>query len=326
MTAYPPFSKTNKRLPMDRFWTNTIKPLVETLAPARILQIGAKRGVNTQNLAECCRERGTRLDVLDPAPSPDLHKILALYPLEITFHQVKSASAMPGLQCAQLVLLDGEPNWFSVYNELQHLYLHAAKAGEAPPIVLLHCVAWPYGRRDMYINPRWEDEAEQQPYAYKGILPDRSELTDAGLYGQFANATHEGGPKNGVLTAVEDFRSSLEISTSLYVLPWFEGLAFLVPETRMTPALQTLIDGFFAPQSLMESCKLLEKERLSLQVELAAAKVALAKRSEALARAAEQLAVTRQTPKAAPFAPEAEPLPMRSSAWTRRVKSWIRAS
>ncbi len=304
MTAIMPSSKTNKRQLMQRFWTNTIKPLIETLAPERILQIGAKRDGNTQNLADYCRERGTRLDVVDPAPGPDLRKLFALYPSEITFHQMKSLTAIPGLQFSQLVLLDGDPNWFTVYNELQQLYLHAAKAGTAPPAILLHSLAWPYARRDMYTDPLDLYEADRHAYANRGMLPDRSELTDSGLYGQSANAAHEGGPRNGVLTAVEDFRASLEIRTSLYVLPGFDGLGILVPEARITPALQSLIERFFNAESLLETCKRLEKDKLSLRVELAAAKLALAKSSAAMARAAEQLAVLRQAPAVSP-APDA---------------------
>jgi hypothetical protein len=310
---------------MHRFWTTAIKPLVETLTPERILQIGAKYGQNTRELADYCRQSGARLDVVEPLPGPDLRNILALYPSEITSHQVKSLTAIPGLPFSQLVLLDGDPNWFTVYNQLQHLYLFAAKAGTAPPVILLHCVSWPYARRDMYTNPLWLDEAHRHAHAYRGILPNRSELSDSGLYGQFANAVNEGGPKNGVLTAVEDFRSSLEIKTSLHILPWFDGLGILVPEARMTPALQALINGFFDPESLLETCRLLEQDKALLRVELAGAKVALAKRAEALARAAAQLAESSYVPDG-PAARTAGPSAERASAWTRRVKSWIRIS
>lgn len=325
MAVNPPSWKTIKRQLMHRFWTNTIEPLVETLGPERILQIGASSGGTTRKLAEYCRERGTLLDVVDPAPGPDVREILARYPSEIGFHQMRSLSAIPALPFSQLVLLDGDPNWFTVYNELQQLYLRAAKAGAAPPVILVHALAWPYARRDKYTEPLWLDEADRHAYAYRGMLPDRSELSDSGLYGQFANAAHEGGPRNGVLTAVEDFRASLEIATSLYVLPWFEGLGILVPEARMTPVLQTLIDGFFAPDSLLERCRLLEKDKVLLRVELAAAKIALAKRSEALARAAQQLAHAAGAPEGL-AAPSAAPSAVPASAWTRRVKSWIRKS
>ena len=304
---------------MHRFWTTIVKPIVETLAPERILQMGGKCGRNTHHLAEYCHQSGAQLDVVDPAPVEDLRKILARYPSEISFHQAKSLSATAGLPFSQLVLLDGDPNWFTVYSELQHLYLQAAKAGAAPPVILLHCLGWPYARRDMYTNPLWLDEANRHAYAFRGMLPSHSKLSDSGLYGTFANAAHEGGPKNGVLTAVEDFRSSLTIKTSLHVLPWFDGIGILVPEARMTPALQARIDGFFNPEFLLETCRLLEKDKALLRVELAAAKIALAKRSEALERAAAQMAESSGR-----AARSADPAAVRASAWTRRVKSWIR--
>jgi Methyltransferase domain len=276
---------------MHRFWTRYIKPIIETVAPERMLEVGAEFGWNTEKLLEYCRANGSRLDVVDPAPHEALHGVLARYRDECTYHPLKSIEAIPIVPPAELVLLDGDHNWFTVYNELQLLYLHAAKVGKVPPLVLFHDIAWPYARRDMYYDPEGLNVSDRHPYAYRGILPDQSELTDAGLNGRFANALHEGGLRNGVLTGVEDFRASAGVETTLFLLPFFNGLGILVPHARMTPALQALIDGFYSSESLLETCKILEKDGMLVRAELASLKTTLSNRTAALARAREQIGV-----------------------------------
>lgn len=275
---------------MHRFWTRYIRPIVQTVAPARMMEVGAEFGWNTERLLEYCRDSGAHIDIVDPAPHPALYDVLARYKNEHTYHALKSLDAIPIIAPAELVLLDGDHNWITVYTELQLIYLQASKAGLEPPVILFHDVAWPYARRDMYYDPSGLNVADRHPYAYRGILPGQSELTDAGLNGHLANALHEGGLRNGVLTGVEDFQASCGVPTALYRLPFFNGLGILVPRSRMTPALQSVIDGFFSGESLLETCMILEKDGMSVRADLAVMKISLTKRTDALARARKRIA------------------------------------
>jgi len=274
---------------MHRFWTRYIRPIVETVAPARMMEVGAEFGWNTERLLEYCRGSGAHIDVVDPAPHPALYDVLARYKNEHTYHALKSLDAIPIIAPAELVLLDGDHNWITVYNELQLIYLQASKAGLEPPVILFHDVAWPYARRDMYYDPTGLDVADRHPYAYRGILPGQSDLTESGLNGHLANAQYEGGPRNGVLTGVEDFQASCGVQTVLYRLPFFNGLGILVPQSRMTPALQAVIDSFFSSESLLETCTILEKDGMSVRADLAVLKTAMAKRTDALMRARKRI-------------------------------------
>ncbi len=275
---------------MHRFWNRFIKPIIECVKPGSLLEIGAEFGWNTERLLQYCQETGAKIDIVDPSPHPALFGVLDRFAGVHRYHALKSLDAIPIIPPAEIVLLDGDHNWFTVYNELQLLYLQASKAGERPPIIMFHDVAWPYARRDMYYDPDGLTISDRHPYAYRGILPGQSELSDNGLNGHLANALYEGGPRNGVLTAVEDFQASSGIDSVIHRLPFFNGLGILVPEVRMTTELKDVIDGFYSPESLLETCAALEKDGMSVRAELSAMKVKLSQHAGALVRARERIA------------------------------------
>jgi hypothetical protein len=182
-------------------------------------------------------------------------------------------------------LIDGDHNWATVYSELNLLHAKAEASGLPPPIVISHDVAWPYARRDMYYNPDDLDASQKHPYAYRGMLPGVNELVEEGMNGVLANAMHEGGPRNGVLTAIEDYIASAGTEFVFRKLPFFNGLGILIPVARMTPALQRLIDSFFTAENLLEACIALETDSMHLRAILAQTETCLSRRTSALERA-----------------------------------------
>jgi hypothetical protein len=269
---------------MHRFWPRFIGPLIEAAAPQRMLEIGAEFGWNTAWLLEYCRRTGCFLDVVDPVPHPSLHEVLGRFPSEHRFHPLKSLNAIPLLPAADLVLLDGDHNYFTVYRELQNLFARAIELRTVPPLIVMHDMAWPYARRDMYYDPDPIPFGERHPFAARGIVPGQSELSDEGLNGHFFNALHEGGPNNGVLTAAEDFVTSWPGRIGMHVLPFFNGLGILVPEGRGSAAVDAVIEGFFSAGSLMETCAALELDGMKVRVEAAGLRLQVTQRNEALSR------------------------------------------
>ncbi len=251
---------------MRRFWPRFIAPLIAAAAPRRVLEIGAEFGWNTRVLLDHGRNAGYFLDIVDPAPHPAFHEELAKYQGGYAFHAAKSLDVISLLPPADFVLLDGDHNWFTVYNELQALYLRAHNSGVAPPIIVMHDCAWPYARRDMYYDVTAIVEGERHPYARRGFVPGQSELTEAGINGNLANATHEGGPRNGVLTAVEDFLAACGQDVLFRRLPFYNGLGILVPAARRTEAVDSTIEGFFSAESLLETCEALERAVQNVRV------------------------------------------------------------
>lgn len=271
---------------MHRFWNRYISPIVELAEPRRLLEVGAEFGWNTRHILAYCRASGATADIVDPAPGPGFHETLAPYSdREYRYHALRGVDAIPRIEPPDLALVDGDHNWHTVYSELTLLFACAAERGAMAPIVILHDAGWPYARRDMYYSPLSIEPKHRHPYAYKGIVPGRSDLTEDGLNGHFANALHEGGPQNGVLTAIEDFVRSSSSAIDLYQLPFFNGLAILVPKARRSAPLKALIESFYTADALKEALETLEAYSMTVRVDMAQLQLQLARRTDALARA-----------------------------------------
>jgi hypothetical protein len=270
---------------MNRFWTRFIGPIIEVVAPRQLMEIGADSGWNTRNILDYCRQTGARADIIDPAPRPELKDVLAAFPDTHVYHPLKSLDAIPLITPPDIALIDGDHNWRTVFQELTAVFARANEMGAPPPIVISHDCGWPYARRDMYYNPSDFSERERHPFAYRGVAPGKAELVDFGMNAMLANALHEGGPQNGVLTGIEDFIASSGVPITFRQLPFFNGLGILIPEARMTPALKALVDSFFAAESLLETCIALERDGMTVRVEVAHLNDRLAQRTEALQRA-----------------------------------------
>ncbi|HEY5412098.1 MAG TPA: hypothetical protein VIJ94_15355, partial [Caulobacteraceae bacterium] len=139
-----------------------------------------------------------------------------------------------------------------------------------------------------YPNP--DAVEEKHPFAYQGLDPDQQGLAEDGLNSRFANATHEGGPHNGVLTAMEDFIANAPFDLEFCTLPLFNGLGVLAPRSRMTAELNGMVEGFTSSGSLLDAAKALEAEAMRLSARLAEAENRLERRTGALKRARDLLA------------------------------------
>ncbi len=231
---------------MYPFWEPVVWPVLQAAAARRIVEIGALRGETTVLMLE---RLGTdaELHVIDPVPEFDPEEHERQFPGRYIFHRDLSHNVLPRLPPVDVALVDGDHNWFTVYHELRMLAKSARDAGAPLPILILHDVCWPYGRRDLYYAPERIPEEFRQPYAMQGIRPGTSEVLPlGGINPLHYNALHEGGPRNGVMTALDDFIAEHDRPVRRLVLPVYFGLAIVVEEARLAqqPELAALLDSF----------------------------------------------------------------------------------
>jgi hypothetical protein len=186
---------------MQKFIRHFILPIARSLGWKKFCEIGASAGRGTD---EILRLPGISNTVIDPGLDADLGAKYASDP-RVTVVKCNSLDALPSLQGGfDCFLIDGDHNWYTVFNELSLIRNRGLLRRGG--IIFLHDVAWPYGRRDMYYQPESIPQEFRQEYETKGMIQGKSELVDRGGWNEtLCNATHEGGARNGVLTAVEDF-------------------------------------------------------------------------------------------------------------------------
>jgi hypothetical protein len=253
---------------MKRLWDTMIEPILEATRPKSIVEIGSDEGLNTRNLLEFCERTDAVLHVIDPVPKYDVSEWLERYGERFVFYPALSLDVIPSLGTFDLVLVDGDHNWYTVYNELRSIEERCAGSGQPFPLVMLHDIDWPFGRRDLYYDPDTVPEAYRQPFGTKGVRPGDVGLCDeGGLIQGYTKAVHEGGSHNGVFTAVEDFLRETSLDLDLMRIPGFHGLGVLIPRRlRENENLVEVLRTWDLPPAVVRHIERLERTWLESEV------------------------------------------------------------
>jgi hypothetical protein len=200
-----------------------IRGLLDAVGARSVVEVGADRGEFTAELLGWAAGADARVTAVDPEPAPELVELTHGRP-ELTLVRRPSPEALEDLDGADAVILDGDHNHYTVSEELRLLSRRFPAT-----LILLHDVGWPHARRDTYYAPERIPEEHRQPLARDALVaPGQAGLASVGIGFPWA-AEREGGPGNGVLTAVEDHLSG-PAGRRLAIVPAFFGLGVLWPE------------------------------------------------------------------------------------------------
>jgi hypothetical protein len=212
-------------------------PCLDAAQPETVVELGAYAGDVTRILLEWAGAAGARIFSVDPEPQDALVRLSEASP-QLELVRATSHAALPTLPPADAYVIDGDHNYYTVSEELR---LIAARAGRAMPLLICHDVCWPHARRDSYYTPQQIPAEHRQPiaegcYLYPGVAGTH----DGGLIYHYA-ASEEGGPRNGVLTALEDFLEGRD-ELRLAIVPAFFGLGLVwARDADYAAALEDLI-------------------------------------------------------------------------------------
>jgi hypothetical protein len=182
--------------------TELLFPCLEAVAASSVLEIGAFRGELTRELLEWAGAGGARVTAVDPEPKVELLE-LADQHSELELVLETSHDALRHLPLPDAVIVDGDHNYYTLSEELRLIADRAS--GADLPLLMFHDVSWPHARRDTYFAPQRIPAEHRQPLAHDvALAPWEPGIADRGLPFECA-AEREGGPRNGVLTALEDF-------------------------------------------------------------------------------------------------------------------------
>jgi hypothetical protein len=209
--------------------------ILDAASPTSVVEVGAYAGDTTRFLLRWAEGRGATVGAIDPLPQPSLSK-LAEDHSELSLILETSLEALTHIACPEAAVIDGDHNYYTVSEECR-LIAQLAE-GSTLSLLIFHDVKWPHARRDHYYTPEQIPADQRMPYVNGGIFPGDDGIRDDGL--PYTNvATKEGGPRNGVLTAIEDFVKAHE-DLELAIIPSFFGVG--VVWSRNAPYAQKLVE------------------------------------------------------------------------------------
>jgi hypothetical protein len=261
-----------------------IVPVLDASSPRSVVEVGAYAGDLTGLLVEWAGGSGARVWAIDPSPRKPLVELAAQRP-ELELVRATSHEALAEVPLPDAAIIDGDHNYYTVSEELRII---AERAGGADlPLLIFHDVAWPHGRRDDYYDPKLVPEEARHPiHEGAGLFPGEPGIRPGGLPYRYA-AAREGGPRNGVLTAVEDFvgeRAGLQLA----VVPAFFGLGVVWHERA------PYADAVAETLAIWDRNPLLERLEANRVLHLASSHFQMIQAARANERAARQEAVLRR--------------------------------
>jgi Methyltransferase domain len=178
-----------------------VLPLIRRRKWNRICEIGSSQGEATDQFRDIANLEVT---VIDPCLDCDLQQKFTGN-VSVDMKKGLSLEVLPKIDGPfQCILIDGDHNWYTVFNELR--IISERKLLALGGVIFFHDVDWPWARRDMYYQPETVPLAHRHEWEQGAICRGRSKLLgEVGPFAGVKKATTEGGAQNGVLTAVEDF-------------------------------------------------------------------------------------------------------------------------
>lgn len=198
-------------------------PVLDAAAPASVVEVGAYAGDVTRIVLDWARSSGAKVISIDPDPQEAL-VALAEDNAALELVRATSLEALAQLPRADAVIIDGDHNYYTVSEELRLIDERTGEGGL--PLLLCHDVCWPHARRDSYYAPDTIPAEHRQETVEGGyVFPGESGLREGGLIYRWP-ALREGGDRNGVLTAIEDFLEGRD-ELRFALIPAFFGLGII---------------------------------------------------------------------------------------------------
>lgn len=188
------------------------------------------------------------------------------YQENIKHFKGQSLNILPYLKNFDAILINNDPNWYTVYNELNLIKKNNLKF----PLVFICNNKYPHKRRDSYINPNnIPDEYKHECYNKLPIkYEEDNKIKHAMIEDGFCHAIYEETPKNGVLTAIEDFLNENKNLKKIEI-DFLEGITLIYNNSLITNnKIKKIIseENEFKYNNLEISDKIIENQLLLNQI------------------------------------------------------------
>jgi cephalosporin hydroxylase len=118
-------------------WDIAVRPALEAAGARVVIEVGAHDAEETRRLAAWCRTQGARLFSVDPSPAVAAD-VLADADVDVEVDRRQSLEVLGGGGVADVVLLHGPRDRYTVARQLELLLAGAEAAGVAAPVIACH--------------------------------------------------------------------------------------------------------------------------------------------------------------------------------------------
>ena len=196
---------------MDNYYNiNAIQLIFNRFKVKNVIFTGSFNGID--EIQEYCDENNIVCDFID---SNDNDVDNRSEPITLTkLENIKNFDA---------IFLNDDANWYTIYNELNII----KNNNEVFPLVFICNNVFPNQRRDSYWNPKII------PEEFLNEFSDEFQYNGISLSDDLFHAIDVNTPKNGVLTAIDDFLSENN-SIKLSDIKFVNGIVILYPENSIS--------------------------------------------------------------------------------------------
>jgi hypothetical protein len=279
------------------FWDAVIGPHVARARPAVVVLVGAGDGRLPEALLDAAADWGGVVHVADAAPAFDVTALRRRGGDRVVVHVGRPADTLGLLVVPDLLLLDGDPNYYAVQTVLRAADAQSARLGRGFPLTLVGETGWPAGRRDGYLNPAAIPEAFRHAHERAGVRPGQAGPGAGGLFGERWNAVQAHAPRGGVMTAIEDVASAAQAPLGVMTSPVLHGLSVIYAvRDADAPAVRGLLEALRAGESAAALAALAGEEWVAVLVALGDAERALESERVLVGMLRDRLRVARESP------------------------------
>lgn len=215
------------------------EPIIKALKPSSIVEIGADQSENSLNILKLSETLNFKIKIVDTQPITS--EELAAHN-NVEFFQARSIDFLNKSSASEIYFVDGDHNYQTLNTELN---LIATLNKETPNVMFLHDTCWPHAYRDMYYDVSTLDTPPLNEISETGgPILWQEELDPKGHHhnGGFPFSKKEGGAKNGLQPAVNDFLNENKEYSSLFI-PAFYGLTILWKDNALNEETKSCISN-----------------------------------------------------------------------------------
>jgi Methyltransferase domain len=144
-----------------------------------VVETGADTGAFTTVWGEWADTHHGTVYTVEPSPSALFLELVLRFP---SVHVVagRSPGCLSEIEPCDAYVIDGDHNYHTVSGELSAIVSRADAS--RLPLIVLHDVGWPWGRRDSYYSPELLPDDGVHPHTFAGgVRPGVAGLVDDGV-------------------------------------------------------------------------------------------------------------------------------------------------